>query len=306
MSNIIAYVLNNLFLVVGGGLLAAFLAYRVWQRVDHTARSINNWGALIFWAVKTVSIIAILFYAGRLIYTTVNSAVASAIGSPSTQTAAQALVDLGAGVDQLASFDMGSYDFSGNLANIQIPGYSNLISDQDEATAAFSGPNGEETVDIPDTLELKPIEQMFQAAEVVKQTAAVNASIDAPAEAPVGEYVVQPGDSIGKIAKRLGIDADALCAANGLSNCSLINVGQKLVMPGAVAKALNETVAIETSNKLAAPRVTSSQAVYTAPKLNQSYIPKSWNVLEQGEMSVGSPANMSTNTGEVLASFPTK
>lgn len=306
MSNIIAYVLNNLFLVVGGGLMAALLAYRVWQRVDHTARSINNWSALIFWAVKTVAIIVVLFYAGRLIYTTVSSAVVSAVGSPSTQAAAQALVDLGAGVDYIASADLGNIDFSSSLANVQIPSISSFGNEQDEATAAFSGPSGDETIAVPDTLDLKPIEQMFQAAKVVKQTAAVNASIDAPAEAPVGEYVVQPGDSIGKIAKRLGIDAAALCEANGLRNCSLIKVGQKLVMPGAVAKALNETVAIETSNKIVAPRMTSNQAVYTAPKLNQSYIPKSWNVLEQGEMSVGEPANMSTSTSEVFASFPTQ
>jgi membrane-bound lytic murein transglycosylase D len=46
-------------------------------------------------------------------------------------------------------------------------------------------------------------------------------------------YVVRNGDSIEKIAKRVGVDADALLAANSIRNRNLIIAGQTLVLPGA-------------------------------------------------------------------------
>jgi membrane-bound lytic murein transglycosylase D len=59
-----------------------------------------------------------------------------------------------------------------------------------------------------------------------------------PAPAPVatgaeGTYVVRRGDSIDRIATRLGVDPDALIASNGIRNRNLIQVGQRLVVPGA-------------------------------------------------------------------------
>jgi len=46
-----------------------------------------------------------------------------------------------------------------------------------------------------------------------------------------GEYVVQRGDSIERIARRLGVDADALLAANRIDNRNLIYAGQRLRVP---------------------------------------------------------------------------
>jgi len=297
MSNIIAFALNNIVALAAGGLLAAWLSWRMWQKVERYFHQINSFSELALWAGKFVVIVGVLFYVGRWIYGTVNAAVIAAINSPSTQVAGQSLVELGGAVDQLVSggysFDMGG-NSGGNLVEF-LPSADGINIETEASTNA--GENS--TVS---TFEMKPLTEMFQAAASQAQMIAVNASIDAPANAPVGEYIVQPGDSIGAIAKRLGIDAKALCVANGLSNCSLINVGQKLVLPGAVAKELLETVATETSQKIAAPRPTAAGS-YVAPKLNQSYLPKAWNVIEQGQMSVGQPANLSTPSNEPVASW---
>ncbi len=48
----------------------------------------------------------------------------------------------------------------------------------------------------------------------------------------VASYLVQPGDTLGAIAGRLGISVSALAAANGLTNVNLLTVGQRLVLPG--------------------------------------------------------------------------
>ena len=46
-----------------------------------------------------------------------------------------------------------------------------------------------------------------------------------------GEYVVQRGDTIERIARRLNVDVDALLAANGIRNRNLIYAGQRLRVP---------------------------------------------------------------------------
>jgi membrane-bound lytic murein transglycosylase D len=66
----------------------------------------------------------------------------------------------------------------------------------------------------------------------------------APAAAPVatptlastsaeGVYVVRRGDSIERIATRLGVDAQELIAANNIRNRNVIQVGQQLIIPTA-------------------------------------------------------------------------
>ena len=55
-----------------------------------------------------------------------------------------------------------------------------------------------------------------------------------------GVYVVRRGDSIERIASRLGVDAQALIAANDIRNRNVIQVGQQLIIPtaGAVVAAV--------------------------------------------------------------------
>jgi LysM repeat protein len=44
-------------------------------------------------------------------------------------------------------------------------------------------------------------------------------------------YVVQPGDTLGKIAAMYGTTVEAIVQANGLANANLISVGQQLIIP---------------------------------------------------------------------------
>ena len=48
-----------------------------------------------------------------------------------------------------------------------------------------------------------------------------------------GVYVVRRGDSIERIATRLGVDPQALIAANDIRNRNFIQVGQQLIIPTA-------------------------------------------------------------------------
>ncbi|HWO72948.1 MAG TPA: LysM domain-containing protein, partial [Dehalococcoidia bacterium] len=55
-----------------------------------------------------------------------------------------------------------------------------------------------------------------------------------PGEAPVNAvevYIVQPGDTLGRIAAMFGTTVDAIVQANGLSDPNLIWPGQQLVIP---------------------------------------------------------------------------
>jgi LysM repeat protein len=56
--------------------------------------------------------------------------------------------------------------------------------------------------------------------------------IAVPAETPQQRtYIVQAGDTLGKIANELGITVEALAQANNISDPNLIHVGQELVIP---------------------------------------------------------------------------
>jgi murein DD-endopeptidase MepM/ murein hydrolase activator NlpD len=61
-------------------------------------------------------------------------------------------------------------------------------------------------------------------------------SIQAYAQEPTPEppvYVVQSGDTLFRIAERFGTTVEAIVAANDITNPSLIQVGQKLIIPAA-------------------------------------------------------------------------
>lgn len=54
-----------------------------------------------------------------------------------------------------------------------------------------------------------------------------------PSNAGLRRYVVRPGDSLSGIADLLGTTAEAIAAVNGITNPSLIQVGQELSIPAA-------------------------------------------------------------------------
>jgi LysM repeat protein len=46
-------------------------------------------------------------------------------------------------------------------------------------------------------------------------------------------YVVQPGDTLSRIADRFGVSVQALQQANGIADQDVITVGQTLIIPAA-------------------------------------------------------------------------
>lgn len=63
-------------------------------------------------------------------------------------------------------------------------------------------------------------------------------TVEPTAEAPVaipGEHVVQPGENLFRIALRYGTMVESLAQANGITNPTLIYVGQVLKIPGGTA-----------------------------------------------------------------------
>ena len=64
-----------------------------------------------------------------------------------------------------------------------------------------------------------------------------------------GVYVVRSGDSVERIATRLGVDSQALIAANNIRNRNVIQVGQQLIIPNAPGA----VVAAETVAAVSAP-----------------------------------------------------
>jgi membrane-bound lytic murein transglycosylase D len=74
---------------------------------------------------------------------------------------------------------------------------------------------------------------MVAAAEVPAPRPAVPPSSDPTSIQPAsGEYIVQRGDSIDRIARRLGIDQAELLAVNAIPDRNRIEVGQVLRLPG--------------------------------------------------------------------------
>lgn len=91
----------------------------------------------------------------------------------------------------------------------------------------------------------------------------------ATATAGAGEYVVQPGDSLSRIASRQKVSVSALREANSLKGDRIL-AGQKLKMPGAAAAEVAATpapVAEVTSAPVAAaaPKAGETPAVLTPP-----------------------------------------
>jgi membrane-bound lytic murein transglycosylase D len=61
------------------------------------------------------------------------------------------------------------------------------------------------------------------------------------AVAPGGEYVVRNGDSIDRIARRLGVEQETLLAANDIANRNRIYAGQVLRVPGVEEAPVEDT-----------------------------------------------------------------
>ncbi len=105
-----------------------------------------------------------------------------------------------------------------------------------------------------------------------------------PTAAPVtdsgaqGEYVVQRGDTLLSISRRVGVSIDRLAAANSLVNSSLIYPGQRLVIPGGAPAA--SAVAAPQSTPVPAPTAVSPPS---APALAPPVAGQQTHLVQPGE-----------------------
>jgi LysM repeat protein len=128
------------------------------------------------------------------------------------------------------------------------------------------------------------------AAEAPKETAAAPAPAKV-ASAETTTHIVQPGESLGLIARKFNVTVGEIAAANNLTGPT-IRAGQKLVIPGAravVTKASSTTGA----NKPAAPAAetpaaSSTPAPVTAPHFQIAPPPPDQD-LDAGLKSAGTP-----------------
>jgi membrane-bound lytic murein transglycosylase D len=104
------------------------------------------------------------------------------------------------------------------------------------ALMRVNGMSGRDVIRVGQLIKL-PLDGPAPAAVAVAR-----AEGPAPAPAPAlatttaeGVYVVRRGDSIARIADRLGVDAAELVAVNGIRNQNVIQIGQQLIIPTATA-----------------------------------------------------------------------
>lgn len=83
---------------------------------------------------------------------------------------------------------------------------------------------------LPDPNKIRVGQSLF-LPEYVKLDEPAAKAAPAPAADSGNVYVVQHGDSISKIARRLGVSEDDLVMLNNLSDRNKISVGQRLVVP---------------------------------------------------------------------------
>ncbi|WP_456824252.1 LysM peptidoglycan-binding domain-containing protein [Cellulomonas sp. P5_E12] len=99
-----------------------------------------------------------------------------------------------------------------------------------------------------------------QVLTIPSASSAAPAAAPAPASAPAASsYTVVSGDTVGRIAARLGTSVPAIVAANGLDSRALIRIGQTLTIPGGSAPAAAPAPAAAA----AAPAQSTSSIAYT-------------------------------------------
>lgn len=113
-----------------------------------------------------------------------------------------------------------------------------------------------------------------------------SAAQDAPqASMAAAEYSVQPGDTLGAIAKRYGVSWEVICAANAgtLKSCDNIRSNQKLIIPAAatsaeVAQQMRQQ-AITQLNTLAQSGQLVATGNQTSAQATMSYAPRGWSTV---------------------------
>lgn len=243
IEQFLTYAINNLAAVAAGGLLAVWLAWRVWGKVQATMAATPTPGALVFWVVRLVVVVYMIFWAGRLIYGNVSAAVTAFVNSPSTVAAANVLVSSGGLLDGIMNPEF-SYPSGGGGQLVSIPapveaqpsqasGAVSFVSQPAPAPAAQAAPvitTNEQAVAAINALSAKD-----DAQTRINQFVADNMPADATI-ACGGSYTIKSGDSLAKIAKACYGNSNQwrrICNANRLADCNNVRAGIVLVIPGA-------------------------------------------------------------------------
>lgn len=135
---------------------------------------------------------------------------------------------------------IGTVSCGGDETAVPAPSTIGELFSGSEATTSTSGlrVDGWSPRDLPD---------LRTAAEACANLTEVEGSVDSDEGPPT--VVVEPGDSLGKIAQRFDRTVDQFMRANGISDPNRLQVGQVLVVPAERAKDVSEpdgpTVVIE-------------------------------------------------------------
>src|SRR6187399_849825 len=95
------------------------------------------------------------------------------------------------------------------------------IQNRQEIVKVVAGP--------PDTQDMSRFTRVVVAA--ILSTATISLTVTPAHAAPPAVYVVKEGDSLSRIAQKLGVKLPDLLNANGMTVDSLILPGQQLVVP---------------------------------------------------------------------------
>lgn len=115
-------------------------------------------------------------------------------------------------------------------------------------------------------------------APAANQSSANTAPASAPTPAPsappaarASEYVVQPGDTLGGIAKALGVSLKALMDTNELADPNRLSIGQKLTVPAGATVPASASSGARSGQPAAAATSVPDEASATLDRLAQQY-----------------------------------
>ena len=157
-----------------------------------------------------------------------------------------------------------------------------------------------------DGVTAPPDATLVRAEAPVAPPAAAAPTPTLAATSAEGIYVVRRGDSIERIATRLGVDAQALLAANDIRNRNVIQIGQQLIIPTAPGAVVAlAAVTTQPPPTTGAPLVAASEspaAVAAAPAASADVTTAlSPAVLANGEPSAPAAEAGTEGEGEAVA-----
>ena len=156
------------------------------------------------------------------------------------------------------------------MAQSYLPGsVSNMIDGAKSAGRVVEQGNA-----YADDIQNQALDQMGRAGLPTDQVR----GIQDMKKAAESTYKIAKGDTLGAIAKRMGVDVKALAAANGIKDINKISAGMNLKMPGAVSQAADADQ--DLSGKIGAGVVESGQVTQATFDANRAF--QDWSKSQTG------------------------